>query len=236
MIKTESALWPMHIGRGLLVLALFLSCSSLSLANPFCLEGDCEDGVGKMPVPTGGYIVGRFYKGKMSGFAFQMLTEARGKEMFCETNMAMGKVSGVQHCYASQLGAHVFMYPKVNGRTDGRTILVAPNGDVISHKVYESGKEITLELYESDKAAVRDGKTYLLREVIPLLGERRRNRDKRIDAYVKSALWDIPGFKLSGGSLLDSSTPNTRVPIKRPPTSPSAIMPSTPKPKKPDQK
>ena len=223
------------------------SSSSTIDASAFCLEGDCKNGVGKMPVPSGGYIVGRFYEGKMSGFAFQMLSENPGKEMFCEINMAMGKVAGVQHCFAAQLSAHLFMYPKVNGRNDGRTILLAPNGDVVSHKAYQSGKEITLDLYDSDKAAVRDGRNYLDREVIPTLRERRRKRDKRIDAYVRPELWDIPGFQLgdrssstsgarevgSGGSSaqsISSSSASRQAETSKARES-AAVAPTRPKPK-----
>ena len=172
----------------------------------FCTEGDCDNGIGKIWVPSGGHIMASFKNKEANGFAFQVLTEEPGKEMFCEINMAKGFESGVRHCYAMQVRAHVFMHPKVNGRQNGRTLVVAPNGQVLSHKVYKNGKEVTLEVYPNDQAAVRDGRSYLLEKVIPLLSKRREERDRRIDQYVRPELWKIPGFKLSGGALSRSAS------------------------------
>ena len=178
-----------------------------SVKNPkvtwsaFCTEGDCTNGIGKISVPTGGYIMASFKAQQASGFAFQVLSEKPGKEMFCEINLAGGIEVGVRHCIAMQMKAHIFMYPKLNGRENGRTIVVAPNGQVLSQKVYENGKEVTLDLYPNDDAAVRDGRNYLVQEVIPQLGQRREKRDRRIDGYIKAELWNIPGFELAGGPL-----------------------------------
>ena len=105
-----------------------------------------------MPVPSGGYIVGRFMRERCLDLHSDAFRESRQRNV-CEINMAMGKVAGVQHCFAAPLSAHLFICPKVNGRNDGRTILLAPNGDVVSHKAYQA-EEITLDLYDSDKAAV----------------------------------------------------------------------------------
>jgi len=145
-----------------------------------------------------------FKEGQATGFAFQVLSDQPGDEMFCEINMVGGLESGVRHCVAMKMQVHIFMHPKVNGRENGRTIVVAPNGQVVGQKVYKNGKEVTLEIYPNDAAAVRDGRSYLLQKVIPLLGQRRQSRDRRVDQYIRSELWSIPGFELSGGPLLST--------------------------------
>lgn len=136
------------------IAVIFLSFANLAFAQWPCVEGVCQDGIGKASNKRGLIYHGEFEGGKWSGYGLFIDNDGD----LCEGMFANGAAQGISACYYSKSDEYWYN-EKSRGRRLGAGISYDPEGNVVKEGYYsKSGfkeQEVSRESLFADLRTMR---------------------------------------------------------------------------------